>query len=92
MILFLNKEDLFDEKIQRVSLRTCFGDEYKGRDGDADEAKAFIKEQFMSKNRDENKEVHSFVTSATNTENVTVLFNSVKRIVIKKSLDDAGLT
>jgi hypothetical protein len=31
MILFLNKKDLFEEKIKRVSIKVCFPD-YKGKE------------------------------------------------------------
>lgn len=50
MILFLNKTDLFQEKIKTVSLSTCFDDFPTESDGDFEFAKMFIEEKFKSKN------------------------------------------
>jgi len=89
MILFLNKRDLFAEKCQKVSLSVCFPD-YTG--DDSYEAGAhFIQEQFESKNRNPDKQIYTHLTCATDTENIAVVFNAVKDIIIRKSLNEAGL-
>lgn len=89
MILFLNKRDLFAEKCQKVSLSVCFPD-YTG--DDSYEAGAhFIQEQFESKNRNPEKQIYTHLTCATDTENIAVVFNAVKDIIIRKSLNEAGL-
>jgi len=89
MILFLNKRDLFAEKIQKVSLRECFA-EYAGEDTYEDGV-AFLQEQFESKNRNPDKQVYTHVTCATDTNNISAVFNAVKDIIIRKSLNEAGL-
>ena len=88
MILFLNKIDLFREKIQRVPLRVCF-QEYEGED-EEEPAKNYIEEQFYNQNRGD-KHVYSHVTNATDTGNVAFVFNAIKDIIIRKSLNEAGL-
>ena len=47
MILFLNKKDIFDEKIQYFDLKDYFP-AYRGRFCDSFEAKDFILDQFLN--------------------------------------------
>lgn len=89
MILFLNKRDLFQQKIQKVSLRVCFP-EYDG-DDTYEEGCAFIQAQFESKTRNPSKSVYSHITCATDTGNVSAVFNAVKDIIIQTGLTEAGL-
>jgi hypothetical protein len=53
MILFMNKKDLFAEKIQRVNITTCFPD-YEGGQN-YDEAVNFIKVKFNELNQHPDK-------------------------------------
>jgi GTPase SAR1 family protein len=89
MILFLNKRDLFREKIKVVSLRTCFP-EYDGDDSYED-GTAFIQSQFESKARNPTKAIYSHITCATDTNNVNAVFDAVKDIIIQAGLTEAGL-
>ena len=50
-----------------------------------------IKEMFMQKNRDPDKQIYPHVTCATDTGNVAAVFDAVKDIIIRRSLGDAGL-
>lgn len=89
MILFLNKSDLFQKKIQKVTLRVCFP-EYDGEDN-YKEGSEYLRLKFMQKNRTDNKVVYTHVTCATNTQNVQRVFDAVKDIIIRTSLKQAGL-
>jgi GTPase SAR1 family protein len=89
MILFLNKRDLFEEKIKQVSLKVCFS-EYDGQDTYEDGCE-FLTSQFETKNRNPQKNIYTHITCATDTSNVSAVFNAVKDIVIRKSLGEAGL-
>jgi len=89
MILFLNKRDLFGEKVEKVSLKVCFPD-YSGEDT-YEAGCEFLQEQFESKNRNPDKQVYAHITCATDTDNVSAVFNAVKDIIIRKSLGEAGL-
>jgi hypothetical protein len=90
MILFLNKRDLFAEKIQKVPLsKGCFPD-YDGNNT-YDAASQFILEQFEARNRDSEKRIYPHLTCATDKDNIKVVFNAVKDTVIRRSLEEGGL-
>lgn len=91
MLLFLNKRDLFQLKIDEVPLTVCplFAD-YTG--SGYDEGVEYIRGKFLEKNANpEDKEIYVHVTCATDTGNVEAVFDGVKDIIIKGSLRDAGL-
>ena len=75
VIIFLNKKDLFYEKIQHVDPGTWFP-EYKGG-CDAEAAEAFFKEQFRKRVDDQSKLVYMYTTCATDTGNMKTIFNAV---------------
>jgi len=89
IILFLNKRDLFAEKIKRVPLATAFPD-YKGKN-EYEEAIKYITQQFEDRSRNKAKTIYTHVTCATDTNNVQAVFNAVKDIIIRQSLNEAGL-
>jgi len=89
MILFLNKKDLFEQKVQKVDLSVCFPD-YKGGKN-MESAKEFIRDKFLAQNENSKKHIYVHFTCATDTGNVKVVFNAVKDIVLHKVLDDSGL-
>jgi len=89
IILFLNKRDIFQEKVSKVSLRVCFPD-YRGEDN-YDAGIEFLMETFELKNKNQDKQIYTHVTCATDTDNISRVFNAVKDIIIRKSLNEAGL-
>jgi len=89
MILFLNKRDLFEEKVKRVPLNVCFND-YKGAN-EYEEAWKFIAKKFINKRADENKQIYTHVTCATDDKNVLVVFLSVKETILRKGLMRSGM-
>jgi len=88
IILFLNKCDLFREKIKKVPLRACFP-EYDGDDS-YEAGCQFMEREFLKKNHYK-KSIYCHVTCATDEQNVRIVFNGVKDIVIQNALDQAGL-
>jgi len=87
MILFLNKVDLFAEKIKRVPLTVCFPD-YK-EPNDYQHASDYIKRQFVAKNtQNPNKSIYPHFTCATDTEGFKVVFNAVQDIVLRDQLEE----
>uniref|UniRef100_A0A1I8JRC1 Guanine nucleotide-binding protein G(I) subunit alpha n=1 Tax=Macrostomum lignano TaxID=282301 RepID=A0A1I8JRC1_9PLAT len=66
IILFLNKKDLFEEKIKKSPLQICFP-EYSGKQI-YEEAAAYIQAQFEAKNKSPNKEIYCHQTCATDTK------------------------
>ncbi|XP_075996175.1 guanine nucleotide-binding protein G(o) subunit alpha-like isoform X3 [Genypterus blacodes] len=89
IILFLNKKDLFAEKIKKSPLSICFP-EYTGANT-YDDATAYIQVQFESKNRSPNKEIYCHLTCATDTGNIQVVFDAVTDIIIANNLRGCGL-
>eukprot|EP00026_Physarum_polycephalum_P008575 Phypoly_transcript_08663.p1 GENE.Phypoly_transcript_08663~~Phypoly_transcript_08663.p1 ORF type:complete len:358 (+),score=63.37 Phypoly_transcript_08663:225-1298(+) len=89
MILFLNKKDLFKDKIERVHLSVCFED-YTGPNS-FDEGIKFISKKFLAVNQNVDKNIYIHVTCATDTEQVEAVFNAVKDIILRAALYGAGI-
>lgn len=93
MILFLNKRDLFEEKIKTKDITESACEELRSFTGNCrsyEETTEFIENLFVSLNRTGNQ-TYAHVTCATDSENVEHVFNDVKDVIIQKSLEDAGL-
>ncbi|CAL4080790.1 unnamed protein product, partial [Meganyctiphanes norvegica] len=89
IILFLNKKDLFEDKIKRSPLTICF-QEYTGS-MDYGEASAYIQAQFEAKNKSTNKEIYCHMTCATDTTNIQFVFDAVTDVIIANNLRGCGL-
>jgi len=89
IILFLNKKDLFEEKILRSPLTICFN-EYAGAQ-EYGEAAAYIQAQFEAKNKSTTKEIYCHMTCATDTQNVQFVFDAVTDVIIANNLRGCGL-
>lgn len=89
IILFLNKKDLFEEKILRSALTICF-QEYTGAQ-EYGEAAAYIQAQFEAKNKSTTKEIYCHMTCATDTQNVQFVFDAVTDVIIANNLRGCGL-
>jgi len=88
MILFLNKKDLFEEKIKTTELTACFP-EYKGENTYESSSK-YLEQKFKELNRQEDKQVYTHFTCATDTENIKFVFNAAKDIILNNNLTSAG--
>ncbi|XP_015276890.1 PREDICTED: guanine nucleotide-binding protein G(o) subunit alpha isoform X4 [Gekko japonicus] len=89
IILFLNKKDIFEEKIKKSSLTICFP-EYIGP-GSFTEAVTYIQSQYESKNKSSNKEIYTHITCATDTNNIQFVFDAVTDVIIANNLRGCGL-
>ena len=91
-ILFLNKLDLFTEKVNNTNhhLRLYFP-QYTGPDHDASAAKEFISNQFLACNLDKSKSIFIHLTTATDTSNVKLVFKVVLETIVREQLTRASL-
>jgi GTPase SAR1 family protein len=85
-ILFLNKSDLFAEKIKRSPLNVLFPD-YEGGD-DSEKGLAFIREKY--KMNFGGQTLYHYETCAIDTKNIERVFNAVKDTLIAKALKETG--
>ena len=92
IILFLNKLDLFAEKINNTNhhLRLYFP-HYNGPDHNISAAKGFIKERFLACNSNKEKAIYVHFTIATDTNNIKVVFKVVLDIVTDSNIVHAKL-
>ncbi|KAG0258837.1 hypothetical protein BG011_003058, partial [Mortierella polycephala] len=85
IILFLNKMDIFRQKIQYSSIKAYFPD-YDGPDGDIVEASEFFRKRFTRLNRSEHKEVYVHYTDATDTNLLRNIMASVNDIILARNV------
>ncbi|KAI6171132.1 hypothetical protein M3Y97_01065800 [Aphelenchoides bicaudatus] len=89
MILFLNKKDLFMEKIKKTSIKIAFPD-YKGPNTYDDQVK-FIEEKFEGLNANPDKTIYMHQTCATDTNQVQMILDSCIDLIIQQNLQGCGL-
>ncbi len=89
MILFLNKKDLFAEKLQRSPLEKYCSD-YEGT-SDYDEAAAYMARKFNSLNQSTEKQIYTHFTCATDTDQIKVVMEAVYDTVLQANLRNCGL-
>lgn len=90
MILFLNKKDLFSEKIKHKNIKdySSFSD-YSGRDGSYEDGVQYFLDKFLSRNKNSERQIYHHVTCATDTENVKVVFDACKDIVLRQNIKNS---
>jgi len=89
IVLFLNKKDLFEKKIQKIPLTVCFED-YKGG-SDFQSTSQYITDQFLAQNNNPKKLIYVHLTTATNTGNIKVVISAVQDIILNKILGNIVL-
>lgn len=78
-ILFLNKDDIFRQKIlnPRSQISDHFSD-YSGPTGSYDAGRAYFQKKFTGLNRSTSKDVYTHFTTATDTVMLTVVMVAVQ--------------
>ncbi|KAJ6252103.1 g protein alpha i subunit [Anaeramoeba flamelloides] len=87
-IIFFNKTDLFEEKIKKVSLKQCFPEYNGGLDFEA--GKQFIRQKFVDKAENNQRNIFSHFTCATNTKNIERVIDTINITVIEHILKEDG--
>ena len=88
IILFLNKADLFKDKIEKVDINTLFPDYTGGKD--FEKAKQYIQDRFIVLNKNPKKKIFAHTTCAVNTENIKVVFNVAREVIISQNFANLG--
>lgn len=88
-ILFLNKTDLFKQKLPKSPLIKYFPD-YQGED-DYEQATEYIMQRFISLNSSPTKQVYTHLTCATDTDQVKFVMTAVNDIILQSNLRNVGL-
>ncbi|ORX49789.1 guanine nucleotide-binding protein subunit alpha [Hesseltinella vesiculosa] len=88
-ILFLNKTDIFRQKL----LTSPLSEEFPDFQGGTDEAAArdFIMKEFATLNDSPNKHLYTHFTCATDTEQVEFVMTAVHDIILQSNLRNVGL-
>uniref|UniRef100_A0A7I4YU09 G-protein alpha subunit n=1 Tax=Haemonchus contortus TaxID=6289 RepID=A0A7I4YU09_HAECO len=89
MILFLNKIDLFADKIKRVNI-TCALKHYKGPQ-EYRPALDYITKKFKQQNLNLKRSIYIHETCATDTRQIEVVINSVIDVVIQQTMQKVGI-
>lgn len=89
IIFFLNKTDLFQEKILRSDLTVCFPDYTGGKD--YEKAAKFITAKFLSYDMNSKRTIFTHETCATDTNNLRKVLDDVRVTLMHKVLQDIGI-
>ena len=85
IILFLNKMDLFKDKLVTSPIPKYFP-EYNGPPTDSKSASRFFDEKFRALNRNPEKEIYTHFTNATDTNLLKITMGSVQDMIIQRNL------
>ena len=86
IILFLNKTDLFKEKLADKPIRDYFPD-YNGADTDVEVAQQYFAKKFKGLNRTVDREIYVHYTNATDTNLLRITMQSVQDTIIQNNLN-----
>jgi GTPase SAR1 family protein len=79
-LLYMNKMDLFKEKCETVDLSTVFEDYTGGKK--VEEASKFLCDKYLSLNKNKDRPVHVFCTTATDSETLRSVFMETKKLLL----------
>ena len=87
LILFLNKMDLFKEKLASSPITKYGFHDYLGEKGDWKAASKYFMEKFRTLNRNPDKEIYGHFTNATDTNLLKITMKSVQDMIIQRNLN-----
>jgi len=87
-IVFFNKVDLFREKLRSHILADYLPD--YGGPNDFAPALEYIKRQYLKRNKQPNRDVYDFATTATDTDLVKNIFGVIQDIILSRMLQSQG--
>ncbi|KAK7922998.1 G-protein alpha subunit [Apiospora marii] len=86
LILFLNKMDLFKEKIAASPITSHGFVDYQGPVDDWKQASKYFMDKFRALNRNPEKEIYGHFTNATDTNLLKITMGSVQDMIIQRNL------
>ncbi|KAI5858211.1 G protein alpha subunit [Durotheca rogersii] len=86
LILFLNKMDLFKEKIATSPITSHGFVDYQGPPDDYKQASKYFMDKFRALNRNPEKEIYGHFTNATDTNLLKITMGSVQDMIIQRNL------
>ncbi|RYO99736.1 hypothetical protein DL764_006724 [Monosporascus ibericus] len=86
LILFLNKMDLFKEKIASSPITAHGFVDYQGPPDDWKQASKYFMDKFRALNRNPEKEIYGHFTNATDTNLLKITMGSVQDMIIQRNL------
>jgi guanine nucleotide-binding protein subunit alpha len=87
LILFLNKMDLFKEKVSKSSIfKFGFGD-FLGDPRDWKQVSKYFMDKFRALNRNTSKEIYGHFTNATDTNLLKITMASVQDMIVQRNLN-----
>ncbi|KAH8914076.1 G-alpha protein [Atractiella rhizophila] len=89
IILFLNKIDLFKEKLPRSPIEPFFPDYQGGQDLQA--ACDYFTGRFVALNQSPTKQIYCHLTCATDTTQIKFVLSAVNDTIIQQNLRESGL-
>lgn len=89
IMLFLNKTDIFREKIKKNDLKVCFED-YDGGN-DFDKSIKFIEQKFLDVNKYDPKRIYTHFTCATDTDAVRHTWDCLCSSILQRNLENNGM-
>ncbi|KAJ3209637.1 Guanine nucleotide-binding protein G(o) subunit alpha [Clydaea vesicula] len=91
MILFLNKADLFEEKIKCIDIKKYFP-EFGDRQQNLKTSKIFFRKEFECLNKAKGKNIYVHFTTNTDSKLMRFMITAVTDIVVKIQLSESGMT
>jgi GTPase SAR1 family protein len=93
-IVFFNKRDLFQVKIQSRSIKSVPGfEDFDGTEYDFHAGVEYFTRKFMEKSHlNRSRQIYHHVTCATDTHNVRVVFEACKDIVLRENIKNSGFS
>ncbi|RYC55606.1 hypothetical protein CHU98_g10606 [Xylaria longipes] len=86
LILFLNKMDLFREKLVSSPITSYGFTDYRGPADDHKAASKYFMDKFKALNRNPEKEIYGHFTNATDTNLLKITMTSVQDMIIQRNL------
>ena len=86
LILFLNKMDLFKEKLAKSPITEHGFTDYQGAKDDHRAASRYFMDKFRALNRNPEKEIYGHFTNATDTNLLKITMKSVQDMIIQNNL------